>query len=111
MPASCCSSRPVRSKWARPRSPTRGHPCGCSTSCWSGAGGTALPTWARSSEGWMAEVSEEIRKKLAIVLDFDDLVEALRVARELRSEERRVGKECECGGGRAGAADEGSGRE
>ena len=32
----------------------------------------------------MAEVPEEIRSKLAIVLDFDDLVEALRMARELR---------------------------
>jgi orotidine-5'-phosphate decarboxylase len=32
----------------------------------------------------MAEVSEEIRKKLAIVLDVDDLVVALRMARELR---------------------------
>ena len=32
----------------------------------------------------MAEVSEEIRQKLAIVLDVDDLVVALRVARELR---------------------------
>jgi orotidine-5'-phosphate decarboxylase len=32
----------------------------------------------------MGEVSEEIRKKLAIVLDVDDLVVALRIARDLR---------------------------
>ena len=32
----------------------------------------------------MAEVPEDIRKKLAIVLDVDDLVVALRLARELR---------------------------
>src|SRR3954469_15075967 len=31
----------------------------------------------------MGEIPEEIRSKLAIVLDFDDLVVALRMAREL----------------------------
>ncbi len=35
-------------------------------------------------EGWMGEVPEAIREKLAIVLDVDDLVVALRMARELR---------------------------
>ena len=32
----------------------------------------------------MGDVSEEIREKLAIVLDVDDLVVALRIARDLR---------------------------